>query len=102
MNHHCNKEKDIAIMSEKVRKIEKALFDNGQKGLITTTIQLDENVRNMTDTVKALTTAVSGLTQFRDETIGGIKAKERMKINSRWLIGLLISTVIGLLTIIIV
>jgi hypothetical protein len=84
---------------EKVSKIEKALYDNGQRGLISTTISLNENVNHLTENVKLLATGVSGLTRFRDETIGGIKAKERNKINQRWIIGLLVSVILGLVTI---
>ena len=98
MDHKCNHEGDIAKLAEKVGRMEKALYDNGQKGLITTTILLNENVSNLTSTVTTLTTAVSGLTKFRDETIGGIKAKERMKVHSQWLIGILVTAVLGLVT----
>ena len=94
--HKCNQESTIAKISVKVDKIEKALYDNGQRGLISTTIKLNENVNSMTDSIKILTTAVSALTKFRDETIGGIKAKERMRVHSQWIIALLSLIVLGL------
>ena len=98
MDHKCNHEGDIAKLSEKVGRMEKALYDNGQKGLISNTIKLNENVINLSQNVQALGTAVSGLTRFRDETKGGIEAKERFKIHTRWLIGVLVTAVLGLVT----
>jgi len=98
MDHKCNHEGDIAKLAEKVGRMEKALYDNGQKGLITTTILLNENVSNLNQNVTDLSTAVRGLVRFKDETIGGIKAKERMKVHSQWLIGILVTAVLGLVT----
>lgn len=95
---HCKYQDEIPKLVEKVSKIEKALYDNGQRGLISTTISLNENVSNLTDNVKVLATGVSGLTKFRDETIGGIKAKERLKVNNRWIISILVSFILGLIT----
>lgn len=95
----CKYSNDIPKLIEKVEKIEKALYDNGQKGLITTTIKLNENVNHLTDNVKLLATGVSGLTKFRDETIGGIKAKERVKVNQRWIIALLVTAILSLASI---
>jgi hypothetical protein len=97
----CKYSDDIPKLIEKVSKIEKALYDNGQKGLITTSIKLNESVTHLTETTSNLATAVSGLVRFKDETIGGIKAKERIKINQRWVIGILITAILGLVTTII-
>ena len=83
---------------EKVERMEKILYDNGQKGLISNVHQLNESVPTLSKNVEVLSTAVSGLTKFRDETIGGIRAKERMKVHSQWIIGLLVTAVLGLIT----
>ena len=83
---------------EKVERMEKILYDNGQKGLISNVHQLNESVPTLSKNVESLATGVRGLIQFKDETVGGIKAKERMKVHSRWIIGLLVTAVLGLIT----
>jgi len=92
----CKQEPEIAKMSEKLSKIEKAMYGNGQKGLIRTTTELNQSSESLSKSVSALATAVSALTQFRDETVGGIKAKERMRIHSQWMIGILLTVVLSL------
>lgn len=86
---------------EKVERMEKILYDNGQKGLISNVHQLNESVPTLSKNIEVLSTAVSGLTKFRDETIGGIRAKERMKVHSQWIIGILVTLILGLITFIV-
>jgi hypothetical protein len=99
---HCKHEPEIAKMSEKLNKIEKAMYGNGQKGLIRTTTELNQSSESLSKSVNALATAVSALTQFRDETVGGIKAKERMRIHSQWMIGILLTVVLSLIGVILI
>src|SRR6056297_321072 len=98
----CKHDSEIAKMSEKLSKIEKAMYGNGQKGLIRTTTELNQSSESLSKSVSALATAVSALTTFRDETIGGIKAKERMRIHSKWIIGILVTVVLSLVGVIII
>ena len=99
---HCKHEPEIAKMSEKLNKIEKAMYGNGQKGLICTSIELSKSSESLSESVKHLATAVSGLTKFKDETIGGIKAKERMRVHSQWLIAILVTVVLSLVGVILI
>ena len=92
---------DLKKFYEKVERMEKILYDNGQKGLISNVHQLNESVPTLSKNIEVLSTAVSGLTKFRDETIGGIRAKERMKIHSQWIIGILVTLILGLITFIV-
>jgi hypothetical protein len=98
----CKHDTEIAKMSEKLSKIEKAMYGNGQKGLIRTTTELNQSSESLSKSVNALATAVSALTQFRDETVGGIKAKERMRIHSQWMIGILVTVVLSLIGVILI
>ena len=101
----CTKEKEID-------RITKVLYDNGEKGLITKISNLNQSVNLIDENVKQIQSNVNVLLQFQNQV--EIQAKETDKkkieiaalkrgdsINKRWFIGLAISTIMGLLAIIV-
>ena len=84
MPHECLYTKEIEAMM-------KTLYGNGQPGLIETSIRTDENLKQLTEITEKLATGVNGLLKFMNET----KGRDRGKTVVYWLIGLLITSVIG-------
>ena len=85
----CEQSEKIAVMAENVADLKDEVFGNGKEGLKTTVPILSENVKQQTLATKDLKTAISGLTKVKDETTGEIKEKERSRVNTRWVIGVL-------------
>jgi hypothetical protein len=93
----CSKEKEISEIATKLELVHKVLMGNGQPGLYAQVIKLNTVVEANTETMEKLVTLVSGLSQFRTETEAEIKVKATKKVNIKWLLGLTITTVLGLL-----
>ena len=85
----CTKEREIDELYH-------ALNGNGKPGLKTTVAILDVTVKENTEAVKDLKTCISSLQKFQDETLGEIRATEKLKANQRWLVALLITSTIAI------
>ena len=90
----CTKEREIDELYH-------ALNGNGKPGLKTTVAILDKSVNENTQALNDLKTCISSLQKFQDETIGELKATEKLKANQRWLVALLITSTIAISGIII-
>jgi len=83
----CNQEHKIGQIEAKLETL------NGiVPKLHDTVIRLDETVKILSDNSRDMTTAINGLLKFQAETLGEIKATQRMRTSQRWLIGLLIAS----------
>lgn len=101
----CSKEKEIERLS-------KAVWGNGKKGLIELTSNLYERMENIDPIVKDIQANVQVLLQFQTQITTEneqeekrekeIKEKEKEdKIQKRWFIGLAVTTMLGMLSMII-
>lgn len=101
----CSKEKEIERLS-------KAVYGNGKKGLVELTSNLYERIETIDPIMKEIQSNVQVLLQFQTQIKTKSKEEEKHEneirrlregeiINKRWRIGLTISTVLGMLTIII-
>lgn len=92
--HKCNHEVDFGTMNTKIADLEKIV--KGPEGIQTITIELNQAVKALTETVKSLTTAVSAVVKYQNESEGAARADERYKVNKQWAWG----TAIGVLGVI--
>lgn len=101
MTHECQK-------SEEINRINKILLGNGKKGMVTYIAELFEKFDSMNKAVETVQADVKVLVQFQtqqevlnqQENIRKkeIKEKEReFTIKNRWMIVLAVSTIMGLL-----
>jgi len=94
-----------------IQDLKKAIFGNGRPGLIESVVRLDERINKLDDRINlldnrinkldeslgTLSTAIGGLARFQSE----ISGEKNSKHTIQWLIGLNVTTVLGLLTAII-
>ncbi len=101
----CSKEKDIEALKN-------AVFNKGEKGLIAMTSNLYDKVNDLSVSMNEIKTDVKDLLRFQQQTetkeqqnekheIKIEKIKKEEMINKRWRIGLTISTILGMLAIIV-
>lgn len=103
--HQCNKSEDIT-------QIKKILFGNGKKGLIALTSDSYAKIDSLHKSIADINANVKVLVQFQTQ----VETKEQQNaifdnklerikqnnvINKRWRIGLSISTILGLLAIVV-
>jgi hypothetical protein len=102
---HCSKEKELDT-------IKKLLYGNGKKGLITLTSDLNNKFDNLDKSISHIQSNVDVLVRFQTqietkEKEGAVHEKKIEKlrqdemVNKRWRIGLTISTILGMLAIIV-
>lgn len=103
MSEPCKYEKEIGVLIETIKRHEKALSGNGQKGLVRLVDELniklerDNNERQMlTKLMDDLRTVVSGFNRFQIEAEVQVREEEKVKSEKRikiknvqWLIGIL-------------
>lgn len=98
--------------SEDIRQLKGTLYGNGKKGLVTLTSNLFDKVDSLANNIEAVQADVKVLLRFQtqietEKQQHEIKIKEirelkkQESINKRWFMGLTISTILGLVTIII-
>lgn len=86
MAQPCSQSEKIGSMDARIKNLTDVV-----PSLNDTVIRLDESVKILAKNSESMTTAINGLIKFQSETIGEIKATQRIKANQRWLIGLLIA-----------
>jgi len=97
---------------EEIETIKKVLYGNGKKGLVAMTGNLYDKVDDLAVSMNEIKTDVKDLLRFQQQTetkeqqnekheIKIEKIKKEEMINKRWRIGLTISTILGMLAIIV-
>ena len=105
MEHKCSKTKEID-------KLTSAIFGNGKKGLITITQGLVDKIEYVTQTTESINADIKVLLQFQtqvetreverhDFNLELEKVKESNKKDRKWRTGLIISTILSLIGVII-
>jgi len=90
---------DVDNLKEDVKVLNKAVMEgNGEPALTVTVPQLSLAVKALTPQVEGLKTGVSSFLQFQKSQEGYRKGKDSAKTRTRWIIGLLVTVVLGLLT----
>lgn len=103
---------DKCIKQKEIETIQKTLNGNGKLGLVALTSNLVDKFDTLTDNMVSMQTDIKVLLRFQTQIEVEKKEKEKKKIeiqeiqqkqsiNKRWFIGLAITTIIGLLTIIV-
>ena len=87
MEHDCTRSGEF----EKLEIVYKTVMGNGKEGLYATTIRLQEGVKELTQTVTAVTTSMNAFNRFQIETESAIRENERHKTNKKWLVNTLIA-----------
>ena len=98
---------DVDGLKDDVETLNKIVMEgNGHEALQVSVPKLAQAVdnlnRNLTPAVNDLRTGVSGLLQFEKEQEGYHKGKRVESNRQRWLIGLLVMVLLGLLTTLII
>src|SRR6056297_1739173 len=83
----CTKTKEI-------ERMEKAIYGNGKEGLLTLVSNLYEKYDTMDKNLMDVRTDIKVLLQFQTQVEA---TNQQKKINQRWRIGLTITTILGLL-----
>jgi hypothetical protein len=95
--HECERPEEIGEIKASVKRLEKIVEGNGQPGLRDIVTALNTNVDIMNKNIAYLTTVISGILKFQNETEGESKERDRNKINFRWAMGLAITMFICLI-----
>lgn len=115
MMQHCIKEKEIDKLKEGVSKINDSIHGNGGLGLKGHVIKLEETVKNIDNTLikvistnEKTTTVLNGLLKFQTEWEAKEEEREkhkmkmqRKKTNNHWIIGLLVTVILSLISILV-
>jgi len=92
---YCRKEGEIAEIHADLNTLKKIVMGNGQEGLAMSVPKLSQNVNELSSSAKDLRTAVSGLLKFQEGMQGEQKGKSELRKRNRWIIGILITALIG-------
>lgn len=103
--HKCSKSKDIDQMNERMLNLQRVVYGNGKKGLTANVDSLATNVELLKKSVEDMQADVKVLLRFQvqTETAGAVLAgeKEERNTNRRWLIGLVLTSGLTLISFII-
>jgi hypothetical protein len=96
---YCRKEREIAEIHTKVKRIEKVVMDgNGNEPLATCVPTLSKNVKTLTEkTIPDLQTGLRSFVQFQENMNGLKEGKRQIRRRDQWLIGLLVGANVTLL-----
>ena len=108
--HYCRKEKELGALESKVGGLADdintlnriVMTGNGQPPLATSVPQLAGAVKELVPVIHDLKTGLSGFIRFQSEQEGYHKGEETAKRRSRWVIGILVTVGLGLMTTMIV
>ena len=84
----------LAVVENKVDIVCKEVLGNGKDGLSKDVVRLVSAVSNLTITVDAFRTAISGFNKFQIETETIVRQKATLETHRKWLIAT-IFTIIG-------
>jgi len=105
-SHECLRSQEFGAITTKVDEISKdvealnkvVMVGNGEPALASTVPQLSKAVsEELVPAVRDLRTGLSGFMKFQSEQEGYHKGKEAIRNRNRWLIGVLITLILGLL-----
>jgi len=86
--HICDQMENIVKLSESVKHINHALYDNGQKGLITTVTELRVSTEELKNQTSDLKTAIHGINDFMVGIEAERKTLDKANTNLKWFIGI--------------
>jgi len=93
--HHCTQEKALGEMMSLVKIVVQEVYGNGQKGLSQTVPAQTIRIDNLAVEINLLSTNVSALMKYMNETIGGRIVKEKLKLSRAQWTGIIISAVVS-------
>lgn len=101
--HDCNKIGEISVITDKLTRLERIIDGNGEvgSGIKDVIVVLNHSLTNFQKTVEGLTTTVSAILKFQNETETAIKMKAKYRANNQWLLGICITLFIALVGILI-
>ncbi len=67
--HECIQQHALGEIESKVNRMDKELF-NGDNSIVKSMPKLTQEVRELSDNIESLRTAISGFQKFQNETIG--------------------------------
>ena len=100
-SEYCRKEAEIAEIQTDLKMLKRIVMGNGQPGLAQTVPVLNRNVSELNKTIGHLTTGISGLLKFQENQLGIQDGKSMVRRRNRWIIGLLITVVFSLSTLLV-
>ena len=98
MEHKCEREAEIAEMKATIKRLIAIIDGDDKPGLKETVTVLSVTVSQLSENTKDLATALKGILQFQNETVGKIKAEQSYKVSMRWVIGLMVTIIIAFAT----
>jgi hypothetical protein len=94
---------EVANLKEDVKILNKVVMEgNGNDALMVSVPKLAQAVKTFTPAVEKLTEEVSKSRHYQDQMEGYHKGKNTVKRRNRWLIGLLVTIILGLVTTVVV
>lgn len=94
MEHTCNREVEIVIMQEAIKKLDTTINGNGQPGIKSDMACIKNDVGHIKEDLKGLSSGVRAMMSALDETKGEKRAETEYKLNARqktkiWMTGVL-------------
>lgn len=93
--HHCTQETHIGEMMGLMRQVVQQIYGNGHEGLSTTVPAQTVRIDNLAVQVKDLSTNVSALIKFMDQTSGGEAVREKVKLSGTAWAAIISSAIMG-------
>lgn len=93
---YCRKEKEIAVMFEKIQRIEKEVVGNGD-GLVKTVPRLATSVDDLKIVTSNLDRNLDKVVKALDHYEGEKTGKEEIRRRTRWLVGILTGVILSLI-----
>jgi flagellar basal body rod protein FlgF len=94
MDHKCDQ-------ADRIKNIEKTLFDNGQKGLKTQVTEINVQMKYFNENIKSFSTSMSGMIKFMTETQTKEKQRQQMNKKINVLIGIIVTMFVSYIGIIV-
>lgn len=97
---YCRKEKEIAEIYTKVSRMEKIVMDgNGNEALFISVPKLSDSVETLNEkTIPDLQKGMSGFLKFQENMEGRHDGKEAAQRRFRWIVGLMVTINLGMLS----
>jgi hypothetical protein len=91
MSVPCTQEGKIARIDQRLETIEKILNPLNGPSLHETTIILNQNTKNLNESMEEMSKHVSGFLKFQAEITATIEADAKHKANRNWMIGIILT-----------
>ncbi len=94
--HKCNQEQKIDGMKTSISRLEKAVFEgNGSKSMVVMVAESHSYQKAQYEDLKSLKSDVGVLVKFQAMSEGSNKALTRYRSTIRWIIGILVTLIVG-------